>query len=98
MGPRATPRSIFRSGDIRLFCDYPHLKDQFPNYFEEIPVRLVSPGSTADDGEQMWSYEDLRTGETPPGRYNAKCFSLRKLTEMEVLAWTAKQGAHRGSG
>lgn len=89
MGPAFDPRSIFRVGDVRLFCENPRLKNSFPKIFPQIPCRLVARRYNERDAA-VWSYEDLRTGEVSTKHYEATCFSLNKLNEMEVLAWASK--------
>lgn len=89
MGPKFDVRSVFRRGDVRLFCQNPRLKDVFPQHFPQIPCRLFER-EWEREGLCLWSYEDLRTGEISDKSYNQNCFSLNKLTEMEVLAWAAK--------
>jgi hypothetical protein len=90
MGPPFNPRSTFKTGDIRLFCAFPRHKDTFPKYFPQIPVRLLHRTSGSKSGAAAWTYEDLTTGEQSTKYYDDTCFSMKTLTEMEVLAWAAK--------
>lgn len=63
----------FEEGDIRLF------------FRDCVPVRLTAR-TKSEENEDIWSFEDLTTGAAH-GWYVESCFSLWKLSEMDVIAW-----------
>jgi hypothetical protein len=92
MGPVFDPRIYFKEGDFRLFSlQFRGVSrrpdDGFP--WNDVGCRLVEK-EVDYTGAIKWRFEDLSTGKLH-GWFDTKCFSKKKLTEMEVLAWMAKR-------
>jgi hypothetical protein len=92
MGPGFDPTSLFKPGDVRLY--HPQYAFTFDGKLSvPFPCRLVQKKTKKVGGrkdEDVWSYEDMRSGEISNYFASARRFGFNKLTEMEVIAWSAK--------